>query len=76
MTEFLDVSSQRYVNALRFAHKALKRDFIKMKTAISSSAAIERVFSMEETFWGPKDRGYMIPFYTYFEMLLCLKANK
>ena len=71
--EFLDASPQRHVNALCFTHETLKRVFIKMNTAVPSSAAAERVFSIGKDIPKPKRSGLSD---IHFQMLIFLKVNK
>ena len=69
MKKFLDASPQRHLNASCFAHKALKQIFIKMNTAVSLSAAVKRVFSIEKDILKPKKSRLSD---IHFEMLLFL----
>ena len=68
--DFLDQSSQKLFN--RFDHKALKKLSIKFNTALPSSAAVERAFSIGKDIPKPKRSGLSD---SYFEKLLFLKVN-
>ena len=65
-------SSPRHVNASCFMHEALKRVFIKMNTVVSSSVAVERVFSIEDIL-NLKRTGLSD---IHLEILLFFKASK
>ena len=72
LKEFIDANPQRHVNASSFTYEALKLVFMKMNTAVPSSAAVERAFSIGKDILKPKGSGLST---IHFEMLLFLKPK-
>ena len=71
--QFLSESPLMHFDLSVFSNDTIKDLFIKFNTPISSSAAVERLFSTGKDVLNPK-RGRLTD--KHFEMLLCLRKNK
>ena len=69
---FVDQKPQRQICSSNFQNNALKNLFIRYNTALPSSAAVERVFSVGKDILKPKRAGLSED---HFEMLIFLKVN-
>ena len=67
---FVDQKPQRQICSSYFQNEALKNLFIRYNTALPSSAAVERVFSVGKDILKPKRAGLSDD---HFEMLIFLK---
>ena len=67
---FVDQKPQRQICSSNFQNEALKNLFIRYNTALPSSAAVERVFSVGKDILKPKRAGLSDD---HFEMLIFLK---
>ena len=69
---FVDQKPQRQICSSSFQNDALKHLFIRYNTALPSSAAVERVFSVGKDILKPKRAGLSDD---HFEVLIFLKVN-
>lgn len=70
--EFLSSAAPKQIDANSFVDEKLKQLFIKYNTAVPSSAAVERLFSVGKDILKPKRCGLTDE---HFEMLAFLKGN-